>query len=353
MCPVHHSQDRSLPQSPLLIKSPRNPGRFSSRDEFTSLKNRWFPIMPEKSSAADAPDSPFPPPEPPTVLFHLLGQVPFEQFAALQRRLVYELGEESRSRFPVLICEHPPLITVGRRGSRAHIRLSGEQLRWRQLAVQWVSRGGGCVLHAPGQLAIYPLIPLGRLGWTVGKYLRSLQQGLRNALESLKIPSQVGTDDWGIWGRTGQLAAIGFSVRNEIAHYGAYLNVNPSMSSYHYLETPHPPLSGRTAAEIQHQPGSRLGTHSGTPLGTQLETQSGAGPISPSGTRSGSRSGTRSGMSSLLAERKQGVRMSEVRAALMEHLCTAWGAPNYHILSGHPFLERTHSAIRGTNARAS
>jgi lipoyl(octanoyl) transferase len=269
--------------------------------------------MPEKSSAADAPDSPFPPPEPPTVLFHLLGQVPFEQFAALQRRLVYELGEESRSRFPVLICEHPPLITVGRRGSRAHIRLSGEQLRWRQLAVQWVSRGGGCVLHAPGQLAIYPLIPLGRLGWTVGKYLRSLQQGLRNALESLKIPSQVGTDDWGIWGRTGQLAAIGFSVRNEIAHYGAYLNVNPSMSSYHYLETPRPPLSGRTAAEIR----------------------------------------PRSGMSSLLAERKQGVRMSEVRAALMEHLCTAWGAPNYHILSGHPFLERTQSAIRGTNARAS
>jgi lipoyl(octanoyl) transferase len=269
--------------------------------------------MPEKSSAADAPDSPFPPREPPTILFYLLGQVPFDQYTALQRRLVYELGEETRSRFPVLICEHPPLITVGRRGSRAHIRLSGEQLRWRQLAVRWVSRGGGCILHGPGQLAIYPLVPLGHLGWTVGQYLRRLHQGLQNTLQALTIPSQVGSDDWGIWGRTGQLATLGFSIRNDISQYGAYVNVNPSMSSHHYLETPSPPPNGLAA------PGSR----------------------------------PRLGMSSLLAERKRGVRMTEVRAALMEHLCAAWGAQNYHILSGHPFLERSLSATRGTNARAS
>jgi lipoate-protein ligase B len=35
------------------------------------------------------------------------------------------------------------------------------------------------VLHAPGQLAVYPIVPLGLFGWTVGEYLRRLQRGMK------------------------------------------------------------------------------------------------------------------------------------------------------------------------------
>jgi lipoyl(octanoyl) transferase len=265
--------------------------------------------MPENRPLADGP-----PPSrdnPVSVLFYLLGHVPFDSYLALQRRLVYELGEETRPRIPVLICEHEPLITVGRRGSRADIRLSGQQLRWRQLATRWVSRGGGCILHGPGQLSISPLVPLANTGWSLGQYQQRLQQGLRATLEALAIPARLGNRDWGIWGRSGQLASVGVSVRNAITQFGIYLNVNPSMSAYHYVSVP---ASSRPT---------------GTPLGK----------------------GDRMGC--LLAEKSQGVKMAQVRAALMEHLSAAWGAESYHVLTGHPFLEKHVHSTRGANVRAS
>ena len=83
---------------------------------------------------------------------------------------MYEAGGQDDGRITVLLCEHPALISVGRTGSRGHIRLTNEQLRMRQLEVRWVSRGGGCVLHGPGQIAVYPIVPLRWHGWTVGDY---------------------------------------------------------------------------------------------------------------------------------------------------------------------------------------
>ncbi len=55
----------------------------------------------------------------------------------------------------------------------------------RRLDVRWVNRGGGCVLHAPGQLAIYPIVPLAWHRWTVGEYLRRFRQALTQTLDEL------------------------------------------------------------------------------------------------------------------------------------------------------------------------
>src|SRR5438105_4236030 len=101
---------------------------------------------------------------------HLLGCVPFEDVLSLQRRLVDRV-ENQRDESALIICEHPPIITVGRLGSRAHIHYDVDELHLRGWAVRWVNRGGGCVFHAPGQLAIYPILPLDRLGLKLHDYL--------------------------------------------------------------------------------------------------------------------------------------------------------------------------------------
>src|SRR5687767_7528881 len=82
----------------------------------------------------------------------LLGLVDFEAALFLQERLVYEIGGRDDTQGHLLICEHPPLITVGREGSRGHILVEPRDLVARQMEVRWLSRGGGCVAHAPGQL---------------------------------------------------------------------------------------------------------------------------------------------------------------------------------------------------------
>ena len=122
--------------------------------------------------------------------FHLLGSVAFDECLALQERLAYEACSLNEARIVVLLCEHPDLITVGRLGSRGHIRLTDKQLKREQLDIRWISRGGGCVLHSPGQLAIYPIAPLETLKWTVGEYMRRLQRGIVDALDELKVPCE-------------------------------------------------------------------------------------------------------------------------------------------------------------------
>src|SRR5438105_14841438 len=90
---------------------------------------------------------------------YLLGRFEFADALALQRRLAYEVGGD-RSRGARLLCEHPHLVSIGREGSRAHVLLGDEQLHALEWPVRWVNRGGGCLLHAPGQLAIYPIFAL-------------------------------------------------------------------------------------------------------------------------------------------------------------------------------------------------
>src|SRR6266567_9392054 len=90
---------------------------------------------------------------------YLLGLVEFEAALRLQRLLVYQASGEP-AQAALVLCEHPPLITVGRQGSHAHILYDREELAARRWPVRWVNRGGGCLLHLPGQLAVYPVLPL-------------------------------------------------------------------------------------------------------------------------------------------------------------------------------------------------
>src|SRR5271155_1799179 len=98
------------------------------------------------------------PPDSPPLEIYLLGLVDFEEVQQLQRRLVYDLGDHGGA--SLVLCEHPPTISVGRSGSRLHIAADDAELRELGIKVHWVTRGGGCVLHLPGQLAACFALPL-------------------------------------------------------------------------------------------------------------------------------------------------------------------------------------------------
>ena len=52
----------------------------------------------------------------------------------------------------------------------------------RQIEVRWLNRGGGSLVHVPGQLALYPILPLARRGWGLGAYRERLEQAVRRQL---------------------------------------------------------------------------------------------------------------------------------------------------------------------------
>jgi lipoyl(octanoyl) transferase len=163
---------------------------------------------------------------------YLLGCMDFEAALSLQRRLVFEVASDRR-RAALLLCEHsPPLITVGRQGSRTHILCGPEELRARQWKVRWVNRGGGCLLHVPGQLAIYPILPLDRLGLGVQEYLERLQQVVTATLADFSLRAETRDGRPGVWVGGRPIAGLGIAVRNWVAYYGAYLNINPALDRF-------------------------------------------------------------------------------------------------------------------------
>jgi lipoyl(octanoyl) transferase len=162
---------------------------------------------------------------------YLLGSVDFEAALLLQRRLAYEVAGD-RKRAALILCEHPPLITVGRQGSRTHILCEPEELRARQWQVRWINRGGGCLLHTPGQLAIYPVLALDLFSLDVQGYLELLQTVLLTLLADFTVTASVRPGQAGVWAGDRLLAMVGIAVRDWVTYYGAALNVNPALAPY-------------------------------------------------------------------------------------------------------------------------
>ena len=120
----------------------------------------------------------------------LLGQIDFDRALDLQQRLILQCRDRDDGQIILLLCEHPAIITVGRGGSPGEIAMQSGLVRNRQIEVRWVNRGGGCLVHCPGQLAIYPLVPLQWHGFSVGEFLDRFRAGIIETLDDLNVPGK-------------------------------------------------------------------------------------------------------------------------------------------------------------------
>lgn len=162
---------------------------------------------------------------------YLLGSVEFDAALALQRRLAFQISGD-RSAAALVLCEHPPLITVGRHGSRAHLLYEPEELVLRGWPVRWLNRGGGCLLHVPGQLAIYPILPLDQLGLGVAAYIDCLQETVLALLDDFNIHGETRPGQAGVWANGRPIAGVGVAVRDWVTYHGVFLNVAPDLEPF-------------------------------------------------------------------------------------------------------------------------
>jgi lipoyl(octanoyl) transferase len=162
---------------------------------------------------------------------YLLGSVDFDDMVRCQRRLVYEVSGD-RSRAVLILCEHPPFISVGRDGSRDHVGYEPHELAAREWPLRWVNRGGGCLLHLPGQLAVYPILPLDRLGVDLRGYLDRLHAVLLDVITTMEVPAVVRPGRAGLWVGDRLLAHVGVAVREWVTYFGATVNVHPDLEPF-------------------------------------------------------------------------------------------------------------------------
>ena len=160
-----------------------------------------------------------------------LGLIGYAEAMRLQDELV-----EARLRDEIpdtlLLQEHPPVITLGRRGSLSDVYLSSDDLRRRGIDVAQTTRGGLVTYHGPGQLVGYPIVRLRARSLTVPCYVRALELAIIDSLADVGIDSFIDEDHIGVWTSAGKIAAIGVAQRHGVTLHGFAVNLQPDLSHF-------------------------------------------------------------------------------------------------------------------------
>jgi lipoyl(octanoyl) transferase len=153
-----------------------------------------------------------------------LGEVPYLEAWDLQRSLAAAVTQGAIPE-TVLLLEHPPVITLGRRteGARElHVPEGAE------VEVVETDRGGKSTYHGPGQLVCYPILDLNRHGRDVKKYCRDLEEALVQTLDAFGLVGERIDGLTGVWlaPPPRKIASIGVHISRWITTHGYALNVD-------------------------------------------------------------------------------------------------------------------------------
>jgi lipoyl(octanoyl) transferase len=153
------------------------------------------------------------------------GLVPYEDAWQRQRDL-HAAVVEGTAPDTVLLLEHPPVFTAGKRTLPEQRPIDGTP-------VVEVDRGGLITWHGPGQLVGYPIVRLPR-PLDVVAYVRAMEQLLIDVCASLGVLTERVEGRTGVWLRDPdrKIAAIGVRVRRVVAMHGFALNCDPDLSWY-------------------------------------------------------------------------------------------------------------------------
>ncbi len=141
-------------------------------------------------------------------------------------------GDEER----LLLLEHDPVYTIGRRGTMDHLLVDVAELRTVGASVYRVDRGGDITYHGPGQLVGYPIVRLGERADLV-RYVRGLENALIDVLAGYGIAARPEQGKTGVWvdlrdGRPAKIAAIGVRVSRGVTTHGFALNVSTDLAAF-------------------------------------------------------------------------------------------------------------------------
>lgn len=169
------------------------------------------------------------------------GLSPYHEIHDKQKKLFSELVERKRKgeteKEFILIGEHYPVITLGRRAEKRNVLVS--QTRLNQLGIETVEieRGGDVTFHSPGQLVVYPIIDLDKRGIGVKNYVLILEDIVIEVLKDYGIKGEIIEGSPGVWLGRGtinerKICAIGIRCNRFCTMHGFSLNVNNDLDGF-------------------------------------------------------------------------------------------------------------------------
>jgi lipoyl(octanoyl) transferase len=130
------------------------------------------------------------------------------------------------TRDEIWFTEHPPVFTMGLNASKEHLLTPGE------IPVVQIDRGGQVTFHGPGQLMVYPLLDLRRIGMGVRTLVTALEQSVVDLAADNDIQAASRADAPGVYVAGDKLASVGLRIRRGCSFHGMALNVDIDLEPF-------------------------------------------------------------------------------------------------------------------------
>jgi lipoate-protein ligase B len=164
-----------------------------------------------------------------------LGLMDYEKAWNLQHQLWSKRVEEGLPDL-LLILEHPHVITLGRRGNRAHLKVSSEILEAMKISIFPVERGGDITYHGPGQMVVYPILDLKDYGYRLIRYVDQLEEVILHVLRDFGIEGEKDPRNRGVWANGNKIASIGVAIKRWVSFHGFALNYETDLKYFDLMD---------------------------------------------------------------------------------------------------------------------
>lgn len=153
-----------------------------------------------------------------------LGCVPYESTWRAMQSFTDTRDAQTADR--IWFLEHPPVFTLGLNGRPEHVLAPGD------ISVVQIDRGGQVTYHGPGQLVVYPLLDVKRLGIGVRQLVIALENAVIDMLAEWNIVAEGNRDAPGVYVAGKKLASIGLRIRRGCSYHGLAMNVDMELEPF-------------------------------------------------------------------------------------------------------------------------
>ncbi len=192
-------------------------------------------------------------PQRPSVLIEDLGQMPYQKAWQYQTEIHQQLiaqkrqnrdqseGEREPQQHRLLLCEHPPVYTLGKSGSMNHLLVPEEELEKQGTQFFKINRGGDITFHGPGQIVGYPIFDMDEFFTDVHRYVRCLEQVIIDVLLEYDLVGIRIKDYTGVWlDQTDdkplrKICAIGVHMSRWVTLHGFAFNINTDLGFFQQI----------------------------------------------------------------------------------------------------------------------
>lgn len=208
------------------------------------------------------------------VIYRNLGNIAYADAWTYQKKLLGQVQEikQANNSDPacvqgdqflfLLLCEHPPVYTLGKSGSESNLLVNEEFLKTKGAEFFRIDRGGDITYHGPGQIVGYPIFDLEMLGIGVKEYIYRIEESIIRVVAEYGIQAGRLKGAAGAWidpddpEKARKICAIGVRVSRGVTMHGFAFNINTDLDYYRYINPCG--LTGKGVTSLQHELGKSI-----------------------------------------------------------------------------------------------